>query len=470
MKSSLFLAGLVLPMALAAQPHDHDAPAVPPPATAPTAPAADATMDHGTMDHGMMDHGATDTATNHGEMGHGTMDHGAMTMTGVLGPYAAGRDASGTSWQPDNERHEGLHAMAGDWMLMGHANLQLVWSGQNGRRGDDKAFLAGMVMGMARRDFGATTLQLRTMLSPEPLMGKSGYPLLLASGETADGVTQLTDRQHPHDLFMELSASVSTPIADDTRAFVYFGLPGEPAFGPPAFMHRAAILDSPEAPISHHWLDSTHITYGVVTAGLVRGAWKLEASRFTGREPDQYRYDIEAPKFDSTAVRLAWNPVPALSLQASWAALKSPEQLEPLTDQTRWSLSALAALPFGENGLWSSTLAWGRRNAHEPGEARPSLDAFVIESSLRFDAPWTVFARAEVTENDELLADPGEIHGPAYTVGKLSLGAIRDIRLGNRQLLGLGIQAARNFVPSGLDAAYGGDQWGGMVFVRLKIG
>ncbi|OYU14862.1 MAG: hypothetical protein CFE37_08980 [Alphaproteobacteria bacterium PA4] len=403
-------------------------------------------------------------------MDHGGMAAGTHMMPAALGAFPASREASGTSWQPDLERHDGLHSMAGDWMLMGHANLQLVYSDQGGPRGASKGFLAGMVMGMAQREIGRTRLQLRAMLSPEPLMGKSGYPLLLASGETADGVTQLTDRQHPHDLFMELSASLSVPIGARSSAFVYLGLPGEPAFGPPAFMHRAAILDSPEAPISHHWLDSTHITYGVATIGLVQGNWKLEASRFSGREPDQFRYDIEAPTFDSTAARLSWNPIPQLSLQASWAFLRSPEQLEPQTDQTRLSASALVTIPFGTEGRWSSTLAWGQRRAHEPGEDRHPLNAGVIESSLRFDAPWTLFARGEVTENDELLPNPGDVHGDPFTVGKVSLGVIRDVRFGQSRVIGIGVQAARSFVPAGLDAAYGGDRWGGMAFVRLKIG
>src|SRR6478672_4524478 len=161
---------------------------------------------------------------------------------------------------------------------------------------------------MAQRPIGGGTLQLRAMLSPEPLMGARGYPLLLASGETADGVTPLVDRQHPHDLFMELSASYSLRLSGRAGIFLYAGLPGEPAFGPPAFMHRLSIMDSPEAPISHHWLDSTHISFGVVTAGLVHGGWKLEASRFNGREPDQHRWNIETGPLDSTAIRLSWNP------------------------------------------------------------------------------------------------------------------------------------------------------------------
>ena len=258
-----------------------------------------------------------------------------MDMTGVLGSYPMTREASGTSWQPDVTPHMMGHEMRGDWMLMGHVMLNAVYDWQDGPRGDEKAFVAGMIMGLARREFDSgDVLNLRAMLSPDPFMGKSGYPLLLAAGETADGVTPLVDRQHPHDLFMELSASYSIVLDNDDSLFVYAGLPGEPAFGPPAFMHRLSTMDSPEAPITHHWFDSTHITFGVMTAGWVHDTWKLEVSRFKGREPDEDRFDIEEPKFDSTSVRVSWNPTRTWSLQVSWADFNSPEQLEPEVDET----------------------------------------------------------------------------------------------------------------------------------------
>ena len=230
-------------------------------------------------------------------------------MTGALGPFPMAREASGTAWQPDTSAHGGLQASSGAWSFMGHATLNLVYDWQEGPRGDEMAFVSGMVMGSARRDFAnGNVLQFRAMLSPDPFMGKRGYPLHLAAGETADGVTPLIDRQHPHDLFMELSASYSLRLGERSSLFLYAGLPGEPAFGPPPFMHRMSILDSPEAPITHHWLDSTHITFGVITAGVVHDDFKLEASRFHGREPDEHRYDIETGPLDSTAVRLSWNP------------------------------------------------------------------------------------------------------------------------------------------------------------------
>src|SRR6185437_13173452 len=149
----------------------------------------------------------------------------------------------------------------------------------SGPRGDEKFFPAGMVMGMARRDLGESdALQFRAMLSPDPLMGRRGYPLLLASGETADGATHLIDRQHPHDLMMELAGSYSRRLGDQSSVFLYLGYPGEPALGPPAFMHRASGVDDPAAPITHHWLDSTHVSFGVATAGVVLDDWKLEVS------------------------------------------------------------------------------------------------------------------------------------------------------------------------------------------------
>ena len=224
-----------------------------------------------------------DHPTEHSEMDHSKMGHaipaedhaGHESSTGALGPFPMTRESSGTAWQPDTSEHMGVMTRTGDWTLMGHGVLNLVADHQSGRRGDDKVFASGMLMGMARRPIGDGTLQFKAALSPDSLMGKRGYPLLLAAGETANGVDRLIDRQHPHDFFMELSASVSQNLGPKSSVFLYAGLPGEPAFGPPAFMHREGIMDSPEAPISHHWLDSTHISFGVLTAGLVHDRFKV---------------------------------------------------------------------------------------------------------------------------------------------------------------------------------------------------
>jgi hypothetical protein len=447
---ALALASLYAPAAAAQPMPGMDMPMPAPPS--PSAPSPPRT-EHAPMEGGRNQHRMPIPA--------GAAGGQHMTMTGALGPYAMARESSGTAWQPDASEHQGLHVMSGDWMLMAHGVLNLVYDRQSGPRGDDKAFASGMVMGMARRPLGNGTLQLRAMLSPDPSMGARGYPLLLASGETANGTDRLVDRQHPHDLFMEVSASLSQNVGAKSSVFLYAGLPGEPAFGPAAFMHREAILDSPEAPISHHWLDSTHITFGVVTAGVVLNRVKLEASRFNAREPDQHRWDIETGPLDSTSVRLSWNPARSLSLQGSWGRFVDPEQLERGGDQTRWSASALWADDIAPGWKAAATLAWGRKSAHAHDD-----DALVAEASLKH-AGWTVFGRGEMTENRELtaLAD-----GPAYTVGKVSVGAARDFTIADHLAIGPGALFSVNFVPHGLADAYGGrNPTGAMAFVRLKL-
>jgi hypothetical protein len=352
---------------------------------------------------------------------------------------------------------------SGKWQLMGHGLLNAVYDRQQGPRGDEMGFVSGMLMGSARRVFAnGGALQLRAMLSPDPIMGARGYPLHLAAGETADGANTLVDRQHPHDFFMELSASLSLPLGRRGSIFVYGGLPGAPAFGPPAFMHRMSAMDSPEAPITHHWLDSSHISFGVVTAGLMFGDAMVEASRFNGREPDQHRWDIETGPLDSTAARLSVNPTRNLSLQASWAHLVAPEQLEPDENETRWSASAIWTRRLGERSWMSTTLAWGHRSA-----GHDELDAFALETAAGLGS-WTLFARAEHVETNELLSVGGH-HGPVFDVSKVSAGLIRDVRLGEHVRLGLGGLYALNFVPRGLEGSYGGDPNGAMLFLRLKI-
>ncbi|HEX3809147.1 MAG TPA: hypothetical protein VHW02_05545 [Rhizomicrobium sp.] len=387
------------------------------------------------------------------------MNMSGMSDTGLLGSYPMTRDASGTSWQPDAAQHNGIHAMADGWMLMGHMMLTGIYDTQSVPRGDDKTFLEGMLMGMARRDLdNGDTLSFRVMLSPDPFMGKSGYPLLLASGETANGVTPLIDRQHPHDLFMELSGTYAHQLANGSSVFLYAGYPGEPALGPTAFMHRASGMDIPDAPITHHWLDSTHITFGVVTAGFVQNDWKLEVSQFTGREPDQYRYGFDSPKLDSTSARITWNPDENWSLETSWGYLKSPEQLEPNIDENRFTASATYVKPLGEDSSVAATLAWGLKKE----SSGASLNGALLETEYKPADLWTLFARAEWEQNNELV--PG---GAIKEVQALSLGAIRDFRVADHLKFGIGALYAFDFVPSGLKPAYGSDPHGAMIFTRL---
>ena len=396
---------------------------------------------------------------------HQHMDHGSKEespMPGMLGRYPSSRESSGTSWQPEVSPHQGIHAMYGDWSTMTHGFANLIYDRQGGPRGDSKTFSTSMLMVMAQRPVGEGTVGVRGMVSADPWMGKTGYPLLLQTGESANGAP-LIDRQHPHDLFMELAASYSRPLGERSSVFVYAGLPGEPALGPPAFMHRFSGEDNPEAPISHHWLDSTHITYGVATLGYVYQNVKIEGSVFRGREPDENRYDIETGKLDSASVRLSYNPSRDWALQVSRGHIKSPEALHPDTDVDRTTASAIYHRTFGNAGT-QTTLAWGR-NAPSHGEA---TSAFLLESAVRLSRSHTFFARAERSDKNELFLDPDPRAEENFRVGKLTLGYVYDLPRESHFRIGFGGLVSRYRLPSDLEPVYG-NPTSFMLFARVKL-
>jgi hypothetical protein len=387
----------------------------------------------------------------------------SAAMNGALGPYSMTREASGTSWQPDSTPHEGVHVMSGDWRLMIHGYADAVYDRQGGPRGDSKLFSESMFMAMASRPAFDGTVGLRAMASLDPAMGPNGYPLLLQTGETANGNKPLIDRQHPHDLLMELAGTYSRPLSDDLTVFAYFGLPGEPALGPTAFMHRFSGMDSPQAPISHHWLDSTHVTFGVATLGAVWRDVKLEGSTFRGREPDQYRWDMEKPGFDSYSARVSWNPDPDWSLQVSYGRIVSPEQLTPDADQKRLTASASWNWHIGDARA-QTTFAWGR-NKNTPGR---TLDAFLFETAVRATRADTIFTRFERVQKDELF-DSGPNLDREFTVHQLSLGYIREFAQWKRSTWGVGGVGSLSFTPRELRSDYGATPASFMLFVRAKI-
>src|SRR6202165_2519111 len=392
-------------------------------------------------------------------------EHAAMghQMSGMYGSYRMSRESSGTSWQPDSSPHSGIDAKYGEWMTMTHGCANLIYDRQGGPRGDSKTFSTSMLMLMGQRPVGDGTLGLRGMVSADPLMGKGGYPLLLQTGESANGAP-LIDRQHPHDLFMELAATYSHPISERSSVFAYIGLPGEPALGPPAFMHRFSGEDNPEAPISHHWLDSTHITYGVVTLGYVYNKMKIEGSVFRGREPDEHRYNIETGRLDSPSVRLSYNPTKDWALQVSRGHIKSPEELHADVDVDRTTASAIYHRSFGAAST-QTTLAWGR-NAPSHGQA---TNTFLLESAIRVARTHTFFARAERAEKNELFLPGDPRADEKFRVGKLTLGYVYDFPRDGHFKIGIGALVSKYSLPSELNSPYGSNPTSFMLFARVKI-
>ena len=404
---------------------------------------------------------------------------GAM-MTGPLG-LPMTRTGSGTAWLPDSSPMYARMLDAGAWGLMFHGVAFGQYDHQGGPRGASQLGSVNWGMLMAARSLGAGRLQLRAMMSLEPFtVGSRGYPLLLQTGEAYHGAP-LHDRQHPHDLFMEIAALYERPLAPNLALQLYAAPVGEPSLGPVAFPHRPSAAADPFATLGHHWQDATHISFGVLTAGVFTRTVKLEGSVFNGREPDEIRtnFDYRGRRLDSYAGRLSVNPTPFVSLSASHGYLKSPEALHPDESVHRTTVSALYARPFRTTGTLAAAALYGA-NAHPGQRTAPSGGGELL---LDVDGTNTVFTRVELsrkTAEELALATNGSgtqattfDASQQFALGTLGVGYVREVARGVGLLrgasLGLGVEGTLNRVPTALAPVYGSRTPGGFtVYLRLR--
>lgn len=384
-----------------------------------------------------------------------------------LGPLPMTREGSGTSWQPDATPIRAVHAQLGAWTVMLHGFAALGWDEQLGKRGGDRAVSTNWLMAMAQHPLGGGELTARAMLSLEPLtVYGSGFPLLLQTGEFYDGV-HLHDRQHPHDLFMEVALDYRRPLSDWLGLELYLAPSGEPALGPTAFMHRASAQNDPFPPIGHHWQDSTHVSFGVATAGLYTRQLKLEASWFNGREPDQDRWDFDFRRFDSWSVRLSAVPVESVSLQVSYGYLASPEPPQfqgVVLGISRVTSSISVSRPLLSSGRLDATLLWGRNLEITP------LDSFLAEANLDLDGSNAPFFRLEYvdkTAHDLVVA--GVPTFQSFAVESATLGFVHSFLAAGPLVPGLGARVSLGLLPAALSGLYGSRAvGGGFVYLVLR--
>jgi hypothetical protein len=389
-----------------------------------------------------------------------------MSMQGPLG-ISMERMGSGTTWIPDAVSLPARHFMFGAWTVMAHGFVFGQYDAQSGPRGANQLGSLNWAMVMADRSVAGGRIQLRFMPSLDALtVGRCGYPLVLQSGETCRG-KPLVDRQHPHDLFMELGALYERPLS--TRlAFLVFAAPaGEPALGPVAFMHRPSAMDEPQVALAHHWQDATHISFGVVTAGVFTRTVRLEGSVFNGHEPNEQRWDFDPIRFNSYSGRLTINPTAHWSLTGGYGYLNNPENATPGESMHRLTASAMHGRSLGVHGQWASTFIYGA-NKHFGHRWSNSL---LGETEATLDVRNTVFSRIEYVEKsaDELqVAGFDEEH--KFIIESFSLGYIRELVEHEKPLsLGVGIRGTINLVPRDLEPDYGSRApVGGMIFVRLR--
>ncbi len=353
------------------------------------------------------------------------------------------------------------------WRAMGDGTFWALFNHQGGPRGATELKAPNWWMGMLMHPLGAGSVALTGMLSLEPAtVGKCGYAELFQVGETCNGQV-LVDRQHPHDLTMQLAGSWHVPVRGSTGLTVAGGPVGEPALGPVAFMHRPSAGENPVAPLSHHTFDSTHIAMGVITAAVDHGPVILEASLFNGREPDENRWNLmDRGPLDSWSARLWARPSPDWLLQLSSGLLKDPEALEP--GNVRRTTASLQWFRPRAAGYTAVTAGYGRND-----KAHDALNAFFVEATHRAGAS-AAYTRFETlqTETDLLVLQrvpaPSDSAIPVATVAAWTLGGIRDLWRRAGAALGVGADVTFYRVPQVLRATHGQHPVSFHLFVRVR--
>jgi hypothetical protein len=337
---------------------------------------------------------------------------------------------------------------------------------QGGRRGDTQFVSQNWLMAMGSRTFACGTLIVTGAVTAEPVtVGLAGYPEIFQVGEAYHGL-QITDRQHPHDLIMQLAAAWRVSLADDVGFTVAGGPVGEPALGPVAFMHRPSSAENPTAPLSHHIFDSTHISTGVLTVGMDRGRLSIEGSIFRGREPDEDRYDIDFGSLDSWSARIWYRPGPEWMIQGSHGFLHEPEQLEP-GDQRRTNGSVSWFRDRGSHfTAVTAAVGWNVRRFS-------TVHAVLLELTHQMGRT-SIYTRFEdLTVETEILLFPEVVHRPhpgelVDPVRAATTGGVRDVAEVHGYKVGMGGDLTVYGVPDLLQITHGAHPVSLHLFVRVR--
>lgn len=392
------------------------------------------------------------------------------------------RAASGTSWLPDAAPHRSIHRSIGDWMLMAHGSVFGQYDRQNTLHGDNQLGVVDWEMFMAARPVGQGMFTARVMTSLEALaLGRRGYPELLQSGAT-DAGGRLANRQHPHDLWNEVGATYDRTLTSSIAAFMYGAIVGEPALGPVAYMHRPSADADPLAPLGHHWQDAAHESFGVVTAGVYGSRAKLEGSVFNGREPDEYRFnlDYQGARLDSYAARLTVAPSARMNASAWGGYISDHDPLDPGTGMQRYGASLLTVLPGAAQGVWSAALVGGlnihhhgaRAHNHGAETAKSShiATSTLVETTYELGDRATIYGRAEqVQKSADDLGFNGADLMQLFTIRALTLGGTTEIATARALSFGIGARGTVNLLPTTLEPTYGTrTPLGFSVFLRVR--
>jgi hypothetical protein len=400
-------------------------------------------------------------------------DHHQMTRGMSASESFFMAESSGTAVQPTAWPMPMVMNGIGSWNLMWMGQAFLVDTQQTGPYGHDKFYSSnwGMLGAMHRMDGGS--VMLRGMLSLEPAtVTDRRYPLLFQTGETAFG-NAITNAQHPHNFFMEISAQYAHSVGEHATAALYYGIVGDPALGPVAFPHRASAMEIPQAALGHHWQDSTHIASNVLTGVLAFQQMRFEASGFYGSEPGENRWTIPFGPMNSYSGRITFTPTPRWTAQVSAGRLAHPEALEP-GDVVRTTASVEYVVPRPHGNWWATSLVWGRnwKTANQYGS-----NAVLAETLIPIGEKNFVSGRYEWSQRDELFADNQELEDQITTatgarwfnVNAYTIGYTRDLGIFHGAQTGLGANVSLYGIPTSIQSYYGDHPLGVNVYLRIRL-
>jgi hypothetical protein len=367
---------------------------------------------------------------------------------------------------PQHQHHQ-MTGTPGGWHFTQDGVVLLLFNDQGGPRGGDEFKVPNWWMGMLSRQKGRQAFGLNLMVSLDPAtVGEQGYGEIFQVGEAFEG-TPLIDRQHPHDLFMQLAASWRVTFSEGTSLIISGGPSGEPTLGPVAFMHRPSASNLVLAPLGHHTFDSTHISFGVLAASVDAGRWTFEGSVFNGREPDEHRWDFDFGAMDSMAGRVWFRPAPGWEAQVSSGYLRDPEELTP-GNAVRTTASLAWMKEDGAN-FRALTIGYGVNAAHD--ERRHGVfGEYSIEKG-----PNGLTGRLELQQVETAVLITGEIpedhHDaePPALVTAISLAGTRRFLTVRGFEAALGAQVVFHVTPEVLKQTHGDAPVSWQLFLRLRL-
>jgi hypothetical protein len=381
--------------------------------------------------------------------------------------------ASGTSMNPQSWPMPMLMPRLGSWNLMLMGQVFAVDAQQSGPRGADKFYGANWFMTSAEHSVGRGSFMVQLMFSLDPatITGRR-YPELFQTGETAFG-QPIVDGQHPHTFIMGLGFHYARPLGENSIIHVYFGPVGDPALGPVAFPHRASAFELPQATLSHHWQDSTHIADDVVTVDWKHKWMQIEASGFSGTEPGENRWTISQGRIDSWSTRFSVFPAKNWMVQVSVGRIAHPERQAP-GDVVRSTASLHYTRPMLDGEAWSSSLIWGRN--HDTLTHR-NLNSYLAESVLPVPGKNFVTGRMELVDKDELFSGNPILEdaldrtaGSTFRICGYTVGLTHDLaNLFHDLETGIGANVTAYSLPAAIKPYYGAHPFGVNVYLRFRL-